>query len=113
MKVTLKFLWSSHRVLLIGFIAAALLSAFFLFRLAGSLIYWPQHRDVEIKGWMTLGYIAQSYEVELDTVLLGTGLAEIPRKRITLKELSELLGVPASTLEESILHEIQTKRDAE
>ena len=56
-----KRLWQTHRLLLIAFTVAAALTLFFAIRTTAFFIYWSNHQNVEIEGWMTIGYVAHSY----------------------------------------------------
>ncbi len=102
MKAAAKTLWKRHKFMVIGFTLAMAVSIFLLVRLGFNVAYWSQHKNVEIEGWMPLGYIAHSYDVEVEVVLEAVGLDEIPRQRITLDEVARIKGVPVSELEQRL-----------
>lgn len=109
----LRILWTKHRLLVLGFSAAMLIATVLLVRLTFGFVYWSNHRDVEIAGWMTLGYIANSYDVELKLVLSAVSLDAPPRKRTTLGELAKMQGVSGQALQQSILETVNAERDKE
>lgn len=102
MRHTVSTLWQHHKFLLSGFVIAMLVAAFLLFRLVAGTIYWSNHRDVQIEGWMTPGYIAHSYNVKIDVVLNSVGMQEIPRNRIKLEDIAQMRGVPLDDLIEHV-----------
>jgi hypothetical protein len=67
-------LWRQNRVLLVGFAFALFVTLFFAVRLVVHAVYWSQHRDAELAGWMTIGYVAQSYHIERDDLARAVGL---------------------------------------
>jgi hypothetical protein len=50
--------------LVIAFVLAALLTVFLGGRIIARAIYWENHQNQAIQGWMTLGYIARSWGVD-------------------------------------------------
>ena len=62
--------WRHQRVASLIFVVASLAAAFFAVRLVAAWIYWsdPTHRDAAIEGWMTPGYVAQSWDVPREVV---------------------------------------------
>lgn len=90
-------LWRKHRLLLSAFVVATLLTLFFAVRFAFFVQYWndPTHREQPLEGWMTLGYIAHSYQVPREA--LATALGVVPAqkgKRPTLKQIAGEKGLP-------------------
>jgi hypothetical protein len=92
-------LWTRHRWLLMGFLAAAALAILFAVRAVISMQDWPEHADEDIEGWMTPRYVALSWDVPPEVIV---GALSIPRdgsgRRITLDELAKDRGVPVETL---------------
>jgi hypothetical protein len=89
---SLSFLWQKHRGLLVAFTLAAALTMTFAVRMTYSYVYWSNHRDEPIQGWMTVGYVARSYDV--------------PRE-----DLSEALGVTLGSVRGKSLEQIAQERD--
>jgi hypothetical protein len=92
-------LWTRHRWLLLGFLAAAALAILFAARAAMYMQDWPEHADEDIEGWMTPRYVALSWDVPPEVII---GALLIPRdgsgRRITLDELAKERGIPVETL---------------
>lgn len=59
----LRRLSPAQRAVVAGFLLAAAASLFFGTRFVVHAIYWSGHRDEPIAGWMTIGYVAHSYDV--------------------------------------------------
>ena len=57
-------------------------------RIARELIYWQYHRDEEIRGWMTIGYVAHSYRVPPHVLQQALGLPDRPDRR-PLREIAK------------------------
>ena len=96
----LAYLWRHHRPALIGLALALAVAVFFAVRLTIFTIYWsdPAHRDQQIEGWMTPGYVARSWDVEPDLIRAALpppppGGPE-PRGRTTLDRIAEGAGLP-------------------
>jgi hypothetical protein len=92
-------LWTRHRWLLLGFLAAVTLALLFAIRVAISLQDWPEERDADIEGWMTPRYVALSWDVPPEVVAGALALARDGRgRRVTLEELAKDRGVPVEDL---------------
>jgi hypothetical protein len=92
-------LWTRHRWLLIGFLAAAVLALLFALRVALSVQDWPEERDADIEGWMTPRYVALSWDVPPDVIAGALSLArDGSGRRITLDELAKERSIPVETL---------------
>ncbi|MDH7639373.1 hypothetical protein [Sphingomonas oryzagri] len=67
------------RWLLIGaFLLALGFTSFHLVRVVSDAIYWNEHKDERIEGWMTAGFIAHSYHVPPHVLLMAIGLPPGP-----------------------------------
>jgi hypothetical protein len=57
--------WRKHPWIFSGFLAALIATVFFTTRLVVFTIYWsdPAHRDQTAQGWMTPGYVANSWDI--------------------------------------------------
>jgi hypothetical protein len=93
----LGYLWHHHRPTLIGFALILVIALAFALRLALFTIYWsdPAHRNQPIKGWMTPGYVARSYDVDPDVIrALLTPQPEVSTgTRPTLERIAEAEGI--------------------
>ncbi|GAB4386896.1 hypothetical protein [Albidovulum sp.] len=89
-------LWREHRLALLAFAAAALVTLFFLGRLIAFTIYWsdPAHRRSAPEGWMTPGYVARSWQIPREDLVRALGLAPRPDRPATLAEIARSRGVP-------------------
>ncbi|GEO85649.1 MULTISPECIES: hypothetical protein [Alphaproteobacteria] len=67
----LAILWQRHRLLLGAFLVTTLITLFFATRFLLSILYWsdPAHRNQPLEGWMTIGYVAHSYDVPRDRLM--------------------------------------------
>ena len=78
---TFRKLWATNRLLLMGFTAAFAITLFFGIRVISSAIYWndPAHRNQTIEGWMTIRYVANSWQVPPKVIVECTGQPAIAR----------------------------------
>lgn len=107
-------LWSRHRWLLIGFVLTVALAVFFGVRALMFTLYWSDHRDETIAGWMTPRYVAMSWQVPPEVV--GEALALQPDgsgRRTTLAELATARGVRVDALAEEVARAIEVYRAGE
>ncbi|MBV2187217.1 MAG: hypothetical protein KUL88_22080 [Rhizobium sp.] len=98
----LAILWRRHRLLLGAFVGATLIALFFASRFMLSVIYWsdPAHRNQPLEGWMTIGYVAHSYDVPRDRLIEILGLRPPDRKeRPTLERIARERGQPLEAFE--------------
>jgi hypothetical protein len=110
---TLRHLWRRHPVTLLAFVLAVVLALFLGFRFTVHAVYWSRHRDDALAGWMTIGYVAQSYRVDRDDLSLALGVEPGSGRRLTLDDLARQSGRPVSELEESLRAAIAEARAAE
>lgn len=87
-------LTGTQRVLLAAFVAAGIATAVFGTRAVVSAIYWSQHRDEPLAGWMSIGYVARSHEVPPQVLLEALGLDPGVRDRRPLSEIAAAAGRP-------------------
>ena len=102
--------WRRHRVLLVGFAFALLVTLFFAVRLVVHAVYWSQHRDAELAEWMTIGYVAQSYRVERDDLARAVGVEPGFGQRLTIAEIAERTHQSVNEVEEALLAVIRARR---
>lgn len=97
MKQTLR----DHPYAAAGFALATAVTLFFLVRAVVLVIYWsdPAHHNEVVKPWMTVGYIAKSWDLDPREIDRLTGL---PRPEghgpWTLQEVAEARGVPVEEI---------------
>ena len=110
LRVGVRDFWRRHRVLLVGFAFALLVTLFFAVRLVIHAVYWSQHRDAELAEWMTIGYVAQSYNIERDDLARAVGLEPGSGRRLTLAEIARRTGQSVDEIETALLSAIQAER---
>lgn len=93
-------LWRSRPYLVSAFVLASALTLFFAVRLLSQAIYWadPAHREQAVEGWMTVGYIARSWNLEGPDI---DALAKLPLPQVKgrpqpLVEIARDRGVPVA-----------------
>lgn len=106
----MKDFWKRHKLLVVGFIAACILTATLLVTLIADLVYWPKHRDTEISGWMTIGYVAHSYGIDKRPLIEALGVEMEIRRHLTLKTIAEAEGIALPALIEALQTAIDTER---
>ncbi|HPG23323.1 MAG TPA: hypothetical protein PLH75_11110 [Amaricoccus sp.] len=103
-------LWRQHRGLVLALVAACLVTLFFAIRLTVSTLYWAGHRDAALAGWMTVGYVAHSYDVDRLRLAEALGLDPSQRPRLTLDEIAARSGMPLAAVEATVLAVIAAER---
>ncbi|MFA7248203.1 MAG: hypothetical protein WC273_01055 [Dehalococcoidia bacterium] len=89
--------WLVAGVFLLALIAAGL----FAVRTVRHAIYWRQHQDEPIARWMTVGYVAHSYDVPPEVLLRALGVPEPrPPARPDRRPLGEIAAAQGKTFEE-------------
>jgi len=109
----IKHLWHTQRFALVAFLLALSVSGFFAARFVTSSIYWadPAHRNVQIEGWMSPGYVARSYRVPLEIIAASIGIdPAAPPPRRTLAAISVLQNKSLDTLRSDILEAVISAR---
>lgn len=106
----IRHLWRQNRALLITFGVALVVTVFFGFRLAVHAVYWSEHRDADLAGWMTIGYVAQSYRVERDDLALAVGVEPGFGQRLTIAEIAERTDRSVGEIKAALLAEIRARR---
>lgn len=98
----IRSLWQHHRLLFLAFCAAALITLFLAARTAAFYAYWSMHRAVPIEDWMTIGYVARSWDVPPQTLRGALGLATEGHDRRSIARIAAERGVPAGMLIDDI-----------
>ncbi|MEX0955802.1 MAG: hypothetical protein WDZ83_11400 [Rhizobiaceae bacterium] len=93
-----KRLWQSHRLLLIAFTAALVLTLFFAVRTTVFFIYWSGHQNVPIEGWMTIGYVAHSYRLAPAELQEALGFDPNSPNREPLGRIANEMRIPLDEL---------------
>ena len=92
----MKRLFNKHPFALGGFVLAAAVTLFFIGRIVVSAVYWadPAHHNETVKPWMTVGYIAQSWDLDPREIDRMANLP-LPDKQgpMTLREIARERGV--------------------
>lgn len=108
----MKRLWSDHKLLVLGFLAALLLTTMLFVRLIADVVYWPQHQDAPISNWMTVGYVAHSYDVDKDALVEALHIEANLRRHLTLKAIAEGQDMSFAELRNALLKVIIDQRAA-
>lgn len=100
-----KLAW--HQWLLIGLFLVALFAAgFFGFRAVRRAIHWNIPKDVAIKPWMSVPYVAHSYHLPPRILFEAVGLEPTPHDKRPLRIIAHEQNRPVealiSELEEAI-----------
>ncbi len=106
----LRNLWISHKLLTVSFVAALLFTGFFAFKTAANLIYWSYHRDEDIQNWMTVRYIANSYNVDAAEIGQAIGLIPGEHDRRAIGIIARDTDASVTSLQMKILQAIQADR---
>jgi hypothetical protein len=93
--------WAEQRPLLLAFVAALGLTLVFAIAEVRLVERWSDRagRDPALAGWMTLRYVAHSWNVPPEVITGALALERPPSgKRITLSDLAAARGVPLDSL---------------
>lgn len=96
----LKQLWQLRPRLTAAFLLACAVTLFFTGSFAYRTLYWATHRDVMVQGWMTVGYIARSWDLDGRTLdaLAGLPVPEEKGRPQPLREIALDRGVPVAEI---------------
>ena len=114
----LRQLWRVRPRLTVAFLLACAVTLFFTGSFAYRSFYWATHREVPVGGWMTVGYIARSWNLdgrELDA-LAGLPVPEVKGHPQTLREIALDRGVPVAeivTEVEAAIAELRAQKAAQ
>jgi hypothetical protein len=95
----LRAVWKDHKLLLTGFALAVAVMLYFGVRTVMFWVYWadPAHREETIAGWMTPRYVAHSWAVPSEIIREELAVPE-GTKRVTIKALADMRGVPTEDI---------------
>src|SRR4051812_11621742 len=85
-------------VLLLLFLGALLGTGLFGVRTVRRAIYWRNHRDEQIRPWMSVSYVARSYRVPPHLLYQAIGQMPLPHDRRPLRELAREQNRPVEDL---------------
>jgi hypothetical protein len=85
-------------VLLSLLLVAVFVTALFGVRAVRRAAYWHNHRDEVIRPWMSVTYIAHSYQVPPHVLYQAINLAPVPHDRRPLREIARQQNRPVETL---------------
>jgi hypothetical protein len=85
-------------VLLLLFLGALLVTGLFGVRTVRRAIYWRNHRDEQIRPWMSVRYVARSYAVPPQMLYEAIGQEPVPHDRRPLRELAREQNRPVEEL---------------
>ncbi len=108
----MKKLWSDHKLLVVGFVAALLMTFMLFVQLIADVVYWPRHQDATISGWMTVGYVALSYDVDKDALIEALGIETDLRRHLTLKAIADAQDMTLAELRNVLLKTVIDQRTA-
>lgn len=95
-------LWRQRPYLVTAFLLACAVTLFFGARFVSKALYWadPAHHNQAVQGWMTVGYIGKSWQLDprrLDD-LAKLPLPEAKGHPQPLVEIARDRGVPLATV---------------
>ena len=104
-----------HPVVVSVLVLALGLALFFAGRFALRAVYFAQHREEPVAGWMTVGYVGRSWGFDPREIDALAGLP-VPEKGrpFTLEEIAAARGVPVAEVVaavEAALARLQAERD--
>lgn len=97
--------WRDRPWLTSAFLFACVATLFFAGRFTFQTVYWASHQDEPVRPWMTVGYVARSWDLngrEIDA-LAGLPLPEVKGHPQTLQEIARDRGIPV----EDVIAEVE------
>ncbi len=88
--------WRTRPWLTSAFVLACAVTLFFAGRLVFFTAYWATHQEMPVQPWMTVGYVARSWDLDpraLDAAA-GLPLPEVKGRPQPLAEIAQDRGVP-------------------
>lgn len=90
-----------HPVLTLAFTLALCVTLAFAGRFVAQVVYWsdPARQEQDVEGWMTLRYVARSWQLSPRDLYAAVGLpAPVRGSPMTLEQLAEDRGIPLADL---------------
>jgi hypothetical protein len=88
--------WRQRPLLTLAFVLALSMTLFFAGRFVYQAVYWANHQNVEVRGWMTVGYIARSWGLKPHEIDQMANLPAPPGHPLPLVEIARMRNVPVS-----------------
>lgn len=86
-------------LLLAVFLLAVIVTGWFAVRAVRRAVYWHNHRDEQIRPWMSVHYVARSYRVPPPVLYRAIKLEpKVPRDRRPLREIAREQKRPVEAL---------------
>lgn len=85
-----------HPVLTSALVLSVALTLFFAVRFVVGAVYWAQHREEPIRGWMTVGYIGKSWDLDPRVIDAEAGFPPPQGHPFTLEEIARQRGIPVA-----------------
>jgi len=99
-------------VLLLLFLGALLFTGLFGVRTVRRAIYWRNHRDEQIRPWMSVRYVSRSYRVPPQVLYEAIGQAPVPHDRRPLREIAREQNRPVEELISKLQRAIEQARSS-
>ena len=87
-----------HPYLISAFGLFTALALFFLVKFAMGAIYWAGHQREPVQPWMTIGYVAHSWDLKAREIDDRAGLPKPVDHPLTLQEIANQRGVPVADI---------------
>ncbi len=94
----MKSAFRRHPVLVSAFVLFTALALFFAGRFATRAVYWSTHQNQPVAAWMTVGYIAHSWNLDPRDLETAAGLPPPAGRPLTLGEIAQQRGVPVGQI---------------
>ncbi len=93
-------LWRRHPILITAFAIALVLTLAFALRFTAQVLYWsnPAHQNQRVEAWMTVAYIARSWEVHGPDLLIEAALPVSTKGPRTLARIAAERGLPVAQI---------------
>jgi hypothetical protein len=99
-------------VLVTAFMLVVIVTALSAMRTVRRAIYWSHHRDEPIRSWMTLRYVAHSYDVSPGMLYEALGIPHPPHDRRPILEIAREQKVPVAVVMKTIQQAIENAHPA-
>jgi hypothetical protein len=108
-------LWRARPWLTSAFILACAMTLFFAGTFTYHTIYWANHRDQPIEPWMTVGYVARSWDLNGREIDAQAGLPtpDVKGRPQPLSEIAADRGIPVSDVIAEVEAAIKVLREEE
>lgn len=90
MRTSIAHLWRHHKLLLLAFVVAALVTLAFAVRTIMFALYWsdPAHRRQQLEAWMPLRYVAYSWQLDPARIAAAFGVEDQQGRRLTVGQIA-------------------------